>query len=90
MNGVTLDTVFIGRCAYSKAFGCQYTVRKACRDIKGWNEHRCPDHQNYPLNWRAINGKVNAEKKCDSRCTGARGHNCECACGGANHGLDYA
>lgn len=23
---------------------------------------------------------------CDARCTGARGHNCECSCGGANHG----
>lgn len=23
---------------------------------------------------------------CDARCTGARGPNCECSCGGANHG----
>lgn len=27
------------------------------------------------------------EHKCDARCTGARGHNCECSCGGANHGI---
>lgn len=26
------------------------------------------------------------EHKCDARCTSARGHNCECSCGGANHG----
>lgn len=23
---------------------------------------------------------------CDERCTGARGPNCDCSCGGANHG----
>lgn len=26
---------------------------------------------------------------CDGRCTSARGHSCECSCGGANHGSDY-
>ena len=28
-------------------------------------------------------------KGCDARCTGAKGHNCECSCGGKNHGVDY-
>jgi hypothetical protein len=27
------------------------------------------------------------EHKCDARCTSARGHSCECSCGGANHGI---
>ncbi len=26
--------------------------------------------------------------KCDARCTNAKGHNCECSCGGANHGIN--
>lgn len=26
--------------------------------------------------------------KCDARCMNARGHNCECSCGGANHGIN--
>ena len=26
--------------------------------------------------------------KCDSRCTNAKGHDCECACGGAFHGIN--
>ena len=26
------------------------------------------------------------EHVCDARCINARGHNCECSCGGANHG----
>ena len=25
--------------------------------------------------------------KCDARCMNARGHDCECSCGGANHGI---
>ena len=25
--------------------------------------------------------------KCDGRCIHAKGHNCECSCGGANHGI---
>jgi hypothetical protein len=24
--------------------------------------------------------------KCDARCQNAKGHDCECSCGGANHG----
>lgn len=24
---------------------------------------------------------------CDARCTGATGHQCECSCGGKNHGI---
>lgn len=26
--------------------------------------------------------------KCDGRCLHAKGRNCECSCGGANHGLN--
>ena len=29
------------------------------------------------------------DHKCDARCTGARGHNCDCSCGGKNHGCDW-
>ena len=31
-------------------------------------------------------GKFRADKKCDGRCLAATGHQCECACGGKNHG----
>jgi hypothetical protein len=34
-------------------------------------------------------GRYNASKKCDGRCTSATGHNCECQCGGRNHGSDH-
>jgi hypothetical protein len=27
---------------------------------------------------------------CDARCTGARGHTCDCSCGGKNHGAGWS
>lgn len=30
------------------------------------------------------------EHVCDARCTSAKGPNCECSCGGKNHGQAYA
>lgn len=35
---------------------------------------------------RKVEGKFVAGKKCDRRCENATGHDCECACGGHNHG----
>lgn len=32
---------------------------------------------------------VTTDHTCDARCTSARGHQCECSCGGANHGRDW-
>ncbi len=37
--------------------------------------------------FRAIEFKVNPSlHKCDARCQHAKGHSCECSCGGKNHG----
>lgn len=36
---------------------------------------------------RTIDYKINGSKhKCDARCLHAKGRNCECSCGGKNHG----
>lgn len=43
-----------------------------------------------PTFGQAINGRFNAAKRCDARCIYAKGPNCECACGGANHGAGHA
>lgn len=38
---------------------------------------------------RAISFKVDGSNhKCDARCLNATGHNCECSCGGKNHGAN--
>lgn len=37
--------------------------------------------------FRAVEFKSNPSlHKCDARCQHAKGHSCECSCGGANHG----
>lgn len=38
----------------------------------------------------AIHGKHSESRKCDARCTSAKGFNCECQCAGKNHGADYS
>jgi len=39
---------------------------------------------------RVVAGKYNSAIACDGRCMGATGLNCECSCGGANHGANHA
>jgi len=39
------------------------------------------------MDFGVLKAFLRPEHKCDARCTSARGHNCECSCGGANHGV---
>lgn len=36
---------------------------------------------------RLVKGTAN-DTKCGARCTGSKGHVCDCSCGGKNHGRD--
>ncbi len=48
--------------------------------------YRKGERKAYPVT-RRIEFKSNPSlHKCDSRCMNARGRNCECSCGGRNHG----
>lgn len=38
---------------------------------------------------KGLYGKFIKEIVCNSKCTGAIGHNCECSCGGKNHGANW-
>lgn len=50
----------------------------------------CPECGQYlRLEVLPINGKYSEKKKCDFRCQDATGHNCECQCGGKNHGESW-
>lgn len=49
----------------------------------------CPQCGNL-MSQGKLSGRFVADHVCDSRCTGARGHSCDCSCGGANHGKDWA
>jgi hypothetical protein len=37
---------------------------------------------------RPVTGRVTVDK-CGARCLAAKGHSCDCSCGGANHGANY-
>lgn len=52
-------------------------------------DNECPQCKR-PMQWHRLEAAHNPEVKCDARCTGARGHQCECSCGGKNHGADWA
>lgn len=39
---------------------------------------------------RQVRGVYSEKHKCDSRCMASKGTSCECSCGGANHGANYA
>lgn len=50
---------------------------------------RCPNrHKVFVL--KRIKGTYSPDHKCDSRCLNAKGHDCTCSCGGANHGRGHA
>lgn len=36
-----------------------------------------------------VHGVFKAARKCDAKCLDAKGHKCECSCGGKNHGAGY-
>lgn len=38
---------------------------------------------------KVIRGTVNQDVKCDGKCRSAKGCNCDCSCGGENHGSNY-
>lgn len=40
------------------------------------------------MSFGVLKAFVNPDHKCDARCSSARGPNCECACGGVNHGIN--
>lgn len=61
----------------------------------GWHwgpghlELRCVRHR-YEFRWRQVEGRFSEAHKCDARCMNATGPNCECSCGGQNHGRAHS
>jgi hypothetical protein len=50
---------------------------------------RCPNRHRF-FAMKTVKGTYSKDHKCDSRCLNAKGHDCTCSCGGANHGRGYA
>ncbi len=55
------------------------------RFVRASQDIECPSCSAPRWNAKKVNGTV-SNHVCDVRCTDAKGHNCECSCGGANHG----
>lgn len=49
----------------------------------------CTVHR-YPISFKRVEGTYSEKHTCDARCVNAIGPNCECSCGGENHGGGYA
>ena len=75
------------RISYSGTIG--YHIPKCEVWIRHGIDTLCPACNSNVTRWDQIDGKKNDKVKCDRRCTGATGHNCECSCGGENHGADH-
>lgn len=74
----------------NKKFAEMFPGVKGCR-YDGYNKFvgKLNDGTIVPVT-RNISYSLRPSKhKCDGRCMNAKGHNCECACGGANHGKGF-
>lgn len=50
---------------------------------------RAADNAIVPITRRIFFKSNPSLHKCGARCVNAKGHDCECSCGGANHGKGY-
>ena len=48
----------------------------------------CAEHR-ARMYYIAVKGTFKADVKCNAKCVGSKGHVCECACGGQNHGAGH-
>lgn len=64
------------------------TYRDGRRDYGGDPEGVCKGC-NRMMTYGMLKGVTVPDVPCDGRCTGARGHSCECSCGGENHGKSW-
>ena len=49
----------------------------------------CPTYGHKAFRLYQIQGKFNPDHECDQRCLQAKGNECTCSCGGANHGRGH-
>ena len=84
----------IGKCpcggAVALDVGNLNDVREIHNRIGGWGEPvRCSCGRRIARMF-SVEGRFSDARKCDDRCTSARGHDCECQCGGRNHGEGWS
>jgi len=85
--GAIVGPVARGACRFTEfeAAGRTFAGSDLLSDSLLWS---CPCGRSNAA--RPVAGRYVAEKACDGRCMAATGHDCECACGGKNHGAAHA
>jgi len=51
--------------------------------------HECSGGQVRTLKLERVRGVYNPGRECNAKCMSAIGHDCECRCGGKNHGAGH-
>jgi hypothetical protein len=52
--------------------------------------HECPNSPRVYIPLKPVFGTYSKDHKCNDKCLSAIGHNCECQCGGKNHGASHS
>ena len=65
-----------------------YERESAGRKIQSGYDTVCPACSRHARKFGKVQGYV-SDHVCDARCTSAKGFQCECSCGGKNHGKDF-
>lgn len=103
MSETTHHAPLLGRC--KECDFALFATRDQVQDADGFREvklvgtpyrvgnngifARCTNrHKVFVL--KTVKGTYSEKHNCDSRCLNAKGHDCTCSCGGANHGRGYA
>ncbi len=93
----TAPTYFLGTCHRCRS------IKRFAGYVTGGGWFRFPVETGKPLvgkhnitcscggtfQLRRIEGRYNPTKACDGRCMSAKGPQCECSCGGKNHGANW-
>lgn len=85
----------MGYTEWSRATNRSYTVEsvysyqrvEAGRAIEISRDYGCPKCGRHGESNRVVGSY--SDHKCDARCMGAKKGDCECSCGGKNHGINY-
>lgn len=58
------------------------------KTIEAYQDARCTNCNSTNVKQNFVTGHK-SDKKCDARCTGAKGPACDCSCAGRNHGAGW-
>lgn len=66
------------------------------KDYARWPERfsppvtcECPKDVNWTMPYSVVKGVLSEKHRCGVKCMASKGPDCECSCGGQNHGASY-